>query len=78
MTTTRYPLLWKHRAGFHTATLAVSRPGYTQVYEWSVQRTQLDDGAWWVVVYPDKSYSDPTQYLATAKRWVEDDAAGVS
>ena len=67
MTTNTASLLW-HRvcAGCYRA---ITTKG---VY--SVQRVALDDGEWWIVVYPDGSSGDPTQYMRTAKAWAEDDA----
>ena len=49
----------------------------THLGVYSVQKIQLDDGEWWIVVYPDGSSGDPTQYMATAKAWAEMDLQGV-
>jgi hypothetical protein len=49
----------------------------THLGTYTVQRVSLDDGEWWIVVYPDGSSGDPTQYLATAKAWAEMDIVGV-
>lgn len=60
-------LLWRRVcAGVYRAT--------TSAGVFTVQRVTLDDGEWWIVVYPDGSSGDPTQYLATAKAWAEAEA----
>jgi hypothetical protein len=39
---------------------------------YSAIRVTLDDGDWWLTVYPDGSSSMPTERLVTAKRWADD------
>lgn len=79
MTKTTNALRWYRSApGFHNAILRTTLPGGgVRVHEYCIQRVTLDDGPWWIVVYPDHSHSDPTQYLATAKAWAEQDAAEI-
>jgi hypothetical protein len=62
-----------YRLSWHRIVAGVYRAS-TDKGIYSVQQVALDDGNWWIVVYPDGQSGEPTQYLATAKRWAEDDA----
>ncbi len=44
--------------------------------EYTISRQEYDDGAWWIVTYPDGSSGDTAFTMAEARGWAEADAAG--